>query len=83
MEATNEKVFISPARYVQGEGVTARAGHYVAALGQKARRRLADDAGIHQYQVRVLIKKTVGLKLTVVVVDDRQGAGRRVGGGGR
>ena len=36
MKATNEKVFISPARYVQGEGVTARAGHYVAALGKKA-----------------------------------------------
>ncbi|MCS2611171.1 glycerol dehydrogenase [Halomonas dongshanensis] len=42
MPAINEKVFISPARYVQGEGVTARAGHYVSALGKSAL-LIADD----------------------------------------
>ncbi|MCB8888973.1 glycerol dehydrogenase [Vreelandella malpeensis] len=39
---TNEKVFISPGRYVQGEGVIARAGHYVSNLGQSAL-LIADD----------------------------------------
>ncbi|HCR98872.1 MULTISPECIES: glycerol dehydrogenase [Halomonas] len=42
MTAINEKVFISPGRYVQGEGVTARAGHYVSALGKTAL-LIADD----------------------------------------
>lgn len=42
MPVTNEKVFISPSRYVQGEGVTARAGHYVSALGKTAL-LIADD----------------------------------------
>lgn len=42
MPVTNEKVFISPGRYVQGEGVTARAGHYVSALGKTAL-LIADD----------------------------------------
>lgn len=42
MTATNEKVFISPGRYVQGEGVTDRAGHYVSALGKTAL-LIADD----------------------------------------
>ncbi|RUR52956.1 glycerol dehydrogenase [Vreelandella populi] len=42
MPVTNEKVFISPGRYVQGEGVTARAGHYVSTLGKTAL-LIADD----------------------------------------
>ncbi|MFG6667314.1 glycerol dehydrogenase [Halomonas sp. HNIBRBA4712] len=42
MTATNEKVFISPGRYVQGEGVIDRAGHYVSSLGQSAL-LIADD----------------------------------------
>ena len=42
MPVTNEKVFISPGRYVQGEGVTARAGHYVSTLG-KTVLLIADD----------------------------------------
>lgn len=42
MSDITEKVFISPARYVQGAGATARAGHYVGALGKNAL-VIADD----------------------------------------
>ncbi|GHC21189.1 glycerol dehydrogenase [Kushneria pakistanensis] len=42
MSAPNEKVFISPARYVQGADTLSRAGHYVSQLGQKAL-VIADD----------------------------------------
>ncbi|WP_457809398.1 glycerol dehydrogenase [Kushneria sp. EE4] len=42
MSAVSEKVFISPARYVQGANTLSRAGHYVSQLGKKAL-IIADD----------------------------------------
>lgn len=42
MSAATEKVFISPARYVQGANTLARAGHYVSRLGHQVL-VIADD----------------------------------------
>ncbi|MFC0266562.1 glycerol dehydrogenase [Kushneria aurantia] len=42
MSTLSDKVFISPARYVQGANAVERAGHYIAALGGRAL-IIADD----------------------------------------